>query len=384
MKSEIGAGSNALCEDADVERVEVCGNFGGRNTTSRNDAVIAIGVEERLPVMRGADDEKHGVGKTIASCEKCVDDEIDAGKWTVIADVADDEFIFEAEFCAKGADLRCIHAAKTGKICTVGKRESGDAAISIEFFAERLGDGEERIHVCGNAAEVFTNCSEARSGDFVLRKPIHDIECGGDFRKAIDTEEFRSKESVGDFLSFENGGESGAIARLAEREGAGRAEDSMEKDGLPGGEFDGSEAGERWQHFLRMESGGSGDGKLSESAAQGRGSVHVESVTPFENKDVETRSEAASKFDFADGDIFRIDMWNDEKARPLRGLLRCRQRRAHFSTRYEPMTRASIPELKKVRIASVGVWTMASPRRLKLVFMMTGTPVIFPNSSMRR
>jgi hypothetical protein len=28
-----------------------------------------------------------------------------------------------------------------------------------------------------------------------------------------------------------------------------------------------------------------------------------------------------------------------------------------------------------VRMASVGVWTMASPRRLNEVFMTTGTPV---------
>jgi len=31
-----------------------------------------------------------------------------------------------------------------------------------------------------------------------------------------------------------------------------------------------------------------------------------------------------------------------------------------------------MPELKKVRSASVGVCTMASPRKLKEVFMMTG------------
>ena len=57
---------------------------------------------------------------------------------------------------------------------------------------------------------------------------------------------------------------------------------------------------------------------------------------------------------------------------------------SYFSTRKLPMTRASIPELKKVRSASVGVWTMASPRRLKDVFMSTGTPVIFANSSIKR
>jgi hypothetical protein len=48
------------------------------------------------------------------------------------------------------------------------------------------------------------------------------------------------------------------------------------------------------------------------------------------------------------------------------------------------MTNASMPELKKVRMASVGVYTIASPRRLNDVFMMTGTPVRFPNLSMRR
>ncbi len=53
----------------------------------------------------------------------------------------------------------------------------------------------------------------------------------------------------------------------------------------------------------------------------------------------------------------------------------------HFSTRKLPMTNASIPELKNVRSASVGVWTIASPRRLNEVFMTTGTPDILPNSS---
>src|SRR5262245_54335464 len=57
---------------------------------------------------------------------------------------------------------------------------------------------------------------------------------------------------------------------------------------------------------------------------------------------------------------------------------------AHFSTRKLPITSASIPELKNVRKASVGVCTIASPRRLKDVFMITGTPVVFPNSSIRR
>src|SRR6266851_1206300 len=59
-------------------------------------------------------------------------------------------------------------------------------------------------------------------------------------------------------------------------------------------------------------------------------------------------------------------------------------RSLHFSTRKLPMTSASIPELKNVRIASVGVCTIASPRRLNEVFMITGTPVRFSNSSSKR
>jgi hypothetical protein len=44
--------------------------------------------------------------------------------------------------------------------------------------------------------------------------------------------------------------------------------------------------------------------------------------------------------------------------------------RAHFSTRKLPVTSESIPELKNVRTASVGVLTMASPRKLKDVFAL--------------
>src|SRR6266568_8409115 len=47
------------------------------------------------------------------------------------------------------------------------------------------------------------------------------------------------------------------------------------------------------------------------------------------------------------------------------------------------MTKASIPELKNVRTASVGVFTIASPRKLNDVFITTGTPVRFPNSLIR-
>ena len=42
-----------------------------------------------------------------------------------------------------------------------------------------------------------------------------------------------------------------------------------------------------------------------------------------------------------------------------------------------------MPELKKVRMASVGVQTIGSPRRLNEVFITTGTPVRLPNSWIR-
>jgi len=54
----------------------------------------------------------------------------------------------------------------------------------------------------------------------------------------------------------------------------------------------------------------------------------------------------------------------------------------YFSTRKLPITSASMPELKNVRIASVGVCTIASPRRLNEVFMTTARRCGLPNSSM--
>jgi hypothetical protein len=55
----------------------------------------------------------------------------------------------------------------------------------------------------------------------------------------------------------------------------------------------------------------------------------------------------------------------------------------YFTTRKLPITRASMPELKNVQMASVGVHTIASPRKLNDVFNSTGTPVRLPNSSIR-
>jgi len=56
----------------------------------------------------------------------------------------------------------------------------------------------------------------------------------------------------------------------------------------------------------------------------------------------------------------------------------------HFRRRNRPRISASIPELKNVRTASAGEPTIGSPRRLKEVFITTGTPVRWRNSSIRR
>src|SRR5579872_6787594 len=58
----------------------------------------------------------------------------------------------------------------------------------------------------------------------------------------------------------------------------------------------------------------------------------------------------------------------------------CTEFQLYFSTTKLPITSASRPELKNVRIASVGVQTIGSPRRLNDVFITTGTPVRWPNS----
>jgi len=57
---------------------------------------------------------------------------------------------------------------------------------------------------------------------------------------------------------------------------------------------------------------------------------------------------------------------------------------AHLLTRYLPNTSRSIPLLENVFQASLGLPTIGSPRRLKLVFINTGTPVASPNFSTSR
>ena len=113
-----------------------------------------------------------------------------------------------------------------------------------------------------------------------------------------------------------------------------------------------------------MKCRGSGNGELLETALKGTGCVNVERIAPSEDKGFEAIGEAAGKFNFANRNVFSVAVRDDKKARLLmESGLRVR-RSTHFSTKKLPMTSASMPEEKKVRMASVGVCTMASPRRL--------------------
>src|SRR5207247_7091480 len=55
-----------------------------------------------------------------------------------------------------------------------------------------------------------------------------------------------------------------------------------------------------------------------------------------------------------------------------------------FQTIQSFRTRRSIPERENVLRASAGVATIGSPFKLKEVFSTTGTPVSWPNASIRR
>ena len=57
---------------------------------------------------------------------------------------------------------------------------------------------------------------------------------------------------------------------------------------------------------------------------------------------------------------------------------------SYFSTRWCPRTNTSIPLFENVFQALAGLATIGSPRRLKLVFINTGTPVASPNFSTSR
>ena len=56
----------------------------------------------------------------------------------------------------------------------------------------------------------------------------------------------------------------------------------------------------------------------------------------------------------------------------------------YFSTIWWPKTKLSIPLFEKVFQALAGLPTIGSPRRLKLVFISTGTPVASQNFSTSR
>ena len=58
--------------------------------------------------------------------------------------------------------------------------------------------------------------------------------------------------------------------------------------------------------------------------------------------------------------------------------------RDYFLTTKSPAYSVSISLFPKVLSALAGVVTIGSPRRLKLVFSRTGTPVAWPKSSMAR
>src|SRR5437867_6477970 len=54
-----------------------------------------------------------------------------------------------------------------------------------------------------------------------------------------------------------------------------------------------------------------------------------------------------------------------------------------YTTLFRSRTRRSIPERENVLRASAGVATIGSPFKLKEVFSTTGTPVSWPNASMK-
>ncbi len=383
LEREVSTRGDALGEDADVESVEVRRDFRRRNSASCDYIVFAICLEQRLPAMGRSDDEEFGVRKTLARCEKCFDHEVDSGERPVIADVADDKFSFEAEPGAQGSYFFVGHAAKFCEISSVRKRLRQDVTFARELFAEWLGDGKDGVHIQGNFAEIRTNFFEALRRLFVFREPIDDIEGSADVLGAIGPEELGCVENMRDFVCLNNGEQSAAISGLASSKRASRTEKTMQQYRLPNGELDGREAANGRGSLLRVKRGRNSNAKLFDAANERRLGIDMQRVSPLQNINVETIGETLREFELANGNVVCIDVRNDEKARFLRRR-RSGRRRGHFSTRKWPMTSASIPEEKNVRIASVGVWTMASPRRLKLVFMMTGTPVIFPNSSMSR
>lgn len=355
LKGEVGAGGDALGKYAGVENIEIDGDFRGRDSAGGDYVVFTVGVEKGLPVVRGADDEEHGVGKARACGEESVNDEIDSCEWAVIANVADDEFVFEAEPCAKRADFFLRDAAEFREIGSIGERKGGNSTLAGEFFAEWFRDCEESVDSGSDAAQIGADFVETLGGHFIFGKPIDDIESRTNARMPVRAEEFRSIKNVSDFAGLYHGGESGAIPRLAEFQCASGTKKAMEKYRLPRRKFDESEVVTQGEHFGGMKSRARGDRKLFDAASKWRRGVHMKGVRPLQNENFEAVGEALCEFNFADGDVFGVDVRDDKKARFFFGRWRCGLRRSHFSTRKLPMTRASMPEEKKVRMASVGV-----------------------------
>ena len=192
-------------------------------------------------MVRRTHDQERSVGQTLASGEEGVDNEVDSGEGAVIADVADGKSICDAELFAQSADFFFGDAAQFGQISAIGKRKRVDGAFAGKLFAERFGNGEDRVHLRSATAEVFANFLQSLGGVFCFGEPIDDVKGGAYFGDAVRAEEFRGVEDVRDLVRFDDREQGTTIAPLAKGEGLNGTENAVEEDWLPNGEFDGSE-----------------------------------------------------------------------------------------------------------------------------------------------
>jgi hypothetical protein len=105
-----------------------------------------------------------------------------------------------------------------------------------------------------------------------------------------------------------------AIPRLANRKRASRPEHAMEKYRLPHGKLYGRKTVARRNTPGKTQRGRRSDRKLFDPAHCGRRGVNMKRVPPLQHKYFKTRNEPPRKLKFPHRDVFRIDMWNDEKA----------------------------------------------------------------------
>lgn len=75
-------------------------------------------------------------------------------------------------------------------------------------------------------------------GNFVVRKPVHDVIGCADSRNPSRAEELRGVKNVSEMISFKDRGERGVVTRLTESESTGRAQNAMQKNRLPDRQFD--------------------------------------------------------------------------------------------------------------------------------------------------